>query len=66
MSSKKQQSKIGKRSGPPDARRNSKVATVMKEFSKGDLKSSSGQKVKNPAQAKAIAMSESGQSKRRR
>lgn len=35
-----------------------KVAKVMREYSKGKLKSSSGQKVKNPAQAKAIAMSE--------
>jgi hypothetical protein len=38
----------------------------MKEFSKGTLKSSSGKKVTDPAQAKAIAMSESGQSKKKR
>ena len=43
-----------------------KVATVMREFSKGKLKSSSGQKVTNPRQAKAIAMSESGMSKKKK
>ena len=43
-----------------------KVATVMREFSKGKLKSGSGQKVKNPQQAKAIAMSESGMSKKKK
>jgi hypothetical protein len=36
----------------------SKVEKVMREYSKGKLKSSSGQKVKTPEQAKAIAMSE--------
>jgi hypothetical protein len=35
-----------------------KVATVMREYSKGKLKSGSGQKVKSEQQAKAIAMSE--------
>lgn len=35
-----------------------KVGTVMREFAKGELKSSSGQKVTNPKQAKAIALSE--------
>ena len=35
-----------------------KVATVMREYAKGKLKSSSGQKVKSEQQAKAIAMSE--------
>ena len=35
-----------------------KVAKVMREYSKGKLKSGSGQKVTSPAQAKAIAMSE--------
>lgn len=36
-----------------------KVGAVMKEFSKGKLKSGgSGKKVKSPAQAKAIALSE--------
>jgi hypothetical protein len=37
-----------------------KVGTVMKEFKAGKLKSSSGQKVVNPKQAVAIAMSEAG------
>jgi len=35
-----------------------KVAKVMREYSAGKLKSSSGQKVKSEQQAKAIAMSE--------
>jgi hypothetical protein len=35
-----------------------KVGTVMKEYGAGKLKSSSGQKVTNPKQAIAIAMSE--------
>ena len=43
-----------------------KVATVMREFSKGKLKSSSGQKVKNPKQAIAIALSEAGMSKKKK
>jgi len=43
-----------------------KVATVMREYSKGKLKSSSGQKVTNPAQAKAIAMSSAGMSKKKK
>jgi hypothetical protein len=43
-----------------------KVATVMREFSKGKLKSSSGQKVTKPSQAKAIAMSEAGMSKKKK
>jgi hypothetical protein len=42
-----------------------KVETVMHEYKKGDLKSSSGRKVKSHKQAVAIAMSESGQSKKR-
>jgi hypothetical protein len=42
-----------------------KVATVMREYSKGKLKSSSGQKVTNPRQAKAIALSEAGMSKKK-
>ena len=40
-----------------------KVGTVMHEFGQGNLQSSSGQKVTNPKQAVAIALSESGQSK---
>ena len=43
-----------------------KVATVMREYGKGKLKSSSGQKVKNPKQAIAIALSEAGMSKKKR
>jgi len=43
-----------------------KIATVMREYSKGKLKSSSGQKVTSPAQAKAIAMSEAGMSKKKK
>lgn len=40
-----------------------KVATVMREFRAGKLKSSSGQKVTNPKQAIAIGLSEAGMSK---
>ena len=40
-----------------------KVATVMREFRSGKLKSSSGQKVTNPKQAIAIGLSEAGMSK---
>lgn len=35
-----------------------KIHKVMKEFKEGDLKSSSGDKVKNRKQAVAIALSE--------
>ena len=35
-----------------------KMSRVMREFKEGKLKSSSGQKVTNPKQAIAIAMSE--------
>ena len=41
-----------------------KVHTVMKEFYRGTLHSGSGEIVTNVAQAKAIAMSEAGLSKR--
>jgi hypothetical protein len=40
------------------------VEKVMHEYKEGDLKSSSGRKVKSRKQAVAIAMSESGQSKK--
>ncbi|MDX1555813.1 MAG: hypothetical protein R3212_07295 [Xanthomonadales bacterium] len=43
-----------------------KAAKVMREYHAGELRSGSGHKVTSPAQAKAIAMSESGQSKKRR
>ncbi len=43
----------------PDTKKmEKKVAKVMREYSKGTLKSGSGKKVTTPAQAKAIAMSE--------
>ena len=41
-----------------------KVATVMREYSKGKLKSSSGQKVTSRKQAQAIALSSAGMSKK--
>jgi hypothetical protein len=40
-----------------------KVGSVMSEFKKGKLKSSSGKKVTNPKQAIAIGLSEAGMSK---
>lgn len=40
-----------------------KVKKVMKEFKKGELKSSSGKKVTKRKQAVAIALSESGRSR---
>ena len=43
-----------------------KIGTVMREFKKGKLKSSSGQKVKNQKQAVAIAMAESGMAKKKK
>jgi hypothetical protein len=43
-----------------------KVEKVIHEYKEGELKSSSGRKVKSRKQAVAIAMSESGQSKRRK
>ena len=43
-----------------------KVGKVMSEYKSGKLKSSSGQKVKNPKQAIAIALSEAGMSKKKR
>ena len=43
---------------------NNKVQKVMHEFGSGKLKSSSGQKVSNPKQAIAIALSESRRAKR--
>ena len=43
---------------PDTDKMQAKVAKVMREYSKGKLKSSSGQKVTTPGEAKAIAMSE--------
>ena len=42
-----------------------KVKTVMREYAKGKLKSSSGQKVTSQKQAVAIAMSEAGMAKKK-
>lgn len=39
-----------------------KISRVMHEFKEGELESSAGQKVKNPRQAIAIALSEAGAS----
>ena len=51
-----------------EARKKSKVHRVMKEYKSGTLKSGRGRrgKVKSRRQAIAIAMSESGQSRRRK
>jgi hypothetical protein len=43
-----------------------KVHVVMKEFGRGTLHSSSGEKVTDPKQAVAIAMSEAGLSKKKK
>jgi hypothetical protein len=43
---------------PDKDKMQAKVAKVMREYSSGKLKSSSGGKVTNEKQAKAIAMSE--------
>jgi hypothetical protein len=47
-------------------RQKNKVEKVMHEHKRGTLKSSSGKKVKSRKQAIAIAMSESGQSRRKK
>lgn len=41
-----------------------KIARVMREFKSGKLKSSSGEAVKSPKQALAIALSEAGLSRK--
>jgi hypothetical protein len=43
-----------------------KVEVVMKEFKRGTLRSGSGEKVTNPKQGIAIALSEAGLSKNKR
>ena len=43
---------------PDTSKMKAKVAKVMREYKSGKLKSSSGDKVTKPSQAKAIAMSE--------
>jgi hypothetical protein len=50
----------------PSPRQKGNVENVMHEYKEGKLKSGSGRKVKSRKQAIAIAMSESGQSKRRK
>jgi hypothetical protein len=47
-------------------RQKKKVEKVMHEHKRGTLKSGSGKKVKSRKQAIAIAMSESGQSRRKK
>lgn len=46
-------------------KQNKKVEKVMGEYKEGTLKSSSGAKVTSKKQAIAIALSESGQSKKK-
>jgi hypothetical protein len=48
------------------SRQKRKVKKVMAEHKRGTLKSGSGRKVKSRKQAIAIAMSESGQSRRKK
>ena len=48
------------------SRQKAKVKKVMSEYKHGDLKSGSGKKVRSRKQAVAIAMHESGQSKRKK
>jgi hypothetical protein len=43
-----------------------KVGRVMREYKRGELKSGSGRKVGSRKQAVAIAMSESGQSRKKK
>jgi hypothetical protein len=47
-------------------RQRRKASKVMREHKKGKLRSGSGKKVKSRKQAVAIAMSETGQSRRRK
>jgi Family of unknown function (DUF6496) len=49
----------------PTRRQQRKVSKVMREHKRGTLRSGSGRKVKSRKQAIAIAMSESGQSRKR-
>ena len=50
---------------PATPKQKRKVKRVMHEFKEGELRSSSGDKVKKRKQAVAIAMSESGLSRKR-
>jgi hypothetical protein len=45
-------------------KKETKIAKVMREFKQGKLKSSSGQKVTNPKQGIAIALSEADRMKK--
>jgi len=49
-----------------DSSKKSKIRTVMHEFKTGKLKSSSGDKVTNPKQAIAIALSEANMAKNKK
>lgn len=40
-----------------------RLHAILSEFKRGTLRSGSGEHVKNPSQAKAIALSESGKNK---
>ena len=53
-----------KKNAPKKAKK-ARMHTEMSKFKKGDLKSSSGDKVTNPKQAVAIGMSESGMSEKK-
>lgn len=57
----------GKQMMPPkmSTKQQSKVGKVMHEFKAGKLKSSSGQKVTNPKQGIAIALSEARSMKKK-
>jgi hypothetical protein len=52
--------------GMASSRQKRKVGRVMKEHKRGKLRSGSGRKVKSRKQAIAIAMSESGQSRKKK
>ena len=53
---------MAKKSTSSGSRGKGKIHKVMKEYKEGDLKSSSGKKVKSRKQAVAIALSEARQS----
>ena len=47
-------------------RQEAKIGTVLREFKERKLKSSSGQRVQNPKQALAVALSEAGVARKKR
>ncbi len=57
---------MAKRKPRTKAGKKRKVHTVMSEFKRGTLRSGSGRKVTKRSQAIAIAMSESGQARKKR